>query len=147
MSEKQIGTSQQNRSGCIVKELRPAEAWDLVCRHQPKKQPDEVQADAHDLVILDVRTAQEFSMNHLKGSINLDFKSPSFAELVFGLDRKKAYLVYCRTGMRASRAVLLMSSLGFWEIYNLAGGISRWHGDGFEVILGDKEEGSDNGTK
>jgi rhodanese-related sulfurtransferase len=140
MSEKQIETSPSNQNGCIVKELRPAEAWDLVCRHKPKRQPEEVQADARSLVILDVRTAQEFSMNHLKGSINLDFKSPYFAELVSGLDRKKAYLVYCRTGIRASRAVLLMSDLGFWELYNLAGGISRWHGDGFEVILGDKEK-------
>jgi rhodanese-related sulfurtransferase len=140
MPEKQIETSPPNQNGCIVKELGPSEAWDLVCRHQPKRQPEEVQADARDLVILDVRTAQEFSMNHLKGSINLDFKSPSFAELVSGLDRKKAYLVYCRTGIRASRAVLLMSDLGFWELYNLAGGISRWHGDGFEVILGDKEK-------
>jgi len=140
MSEKQTETTPPDQSRCIVRELRPSEAWDLVCRHQSESEPEEVQADARSLVILDVRTAQEFSMNHLKGSINLDFKSPSFSELVSGLDKKKAYLVYCRTGIRASRAVLLMSDLGFKELYNLAGGISRWHGDGYEVILEAKEK-------
>jgi rhodanese-related sulfurtransferase len=92
-------------------------------------------------VILDVRTAQEFSLNHLEGSINLDFKSPSFSELISGLDKKKAYLVYCRTGVRSSQVVLSMSDLEFRELYNLAGGISRWHGDGFEIIKETKEKG------
>ena len=54
-------------------------------------QPEEVPTEACRLVILDVRTAQEFSLNHLEGSINLDFKSPSFSELISGLDKKKAY--------------------------------------------------------
>jgi rhodanese-related sulfurtransferase len=136
MSEKQIETTLPDQSGCIVKELRPSEAWDLVCRHKQESRPEENQADALGLVILDVRTAQEFSMNHLKGAINLDLKSPSFSELISGLDKEKAYLVYCRTGIRSSRAVLLMSDLGFRELYSLVGGISRWHGDGFEVIFG-----------
>ena len=140
MSEKQIETTMPDQSGCIVKELRPSEAWDLVSRHPPESQPEEVQADARGLVILDVRTAQEFSMNHLRGAINLDLKSPSFSELISGLDKKKAYLVYCRTGIRSSRTVLLMSDLGFRELYSLVGGINRWHGDGFEVILGAKEK-------
>ena len=140
MSEKQIGTSSQNQSGCIIKELCPSEAWDLVCRHRAGVQPEEVPTEACRLVILDVRTAQEFSLNHLEGSINLDFKSPSFSELISGLDKKKAYLVYCRTGVRSSRVVLSMSDLGFRELYNLAGGIRRWRGDGFEVILGAKEK-------
>jgi rhodanese-related sulfurtransferase len=141
MSEKQIGTSSQNQSGCIIKELCPSEAWDLVSRHRAGGQPEKVPTGACSLVILDVRTAQEFSLNHLEGSINLDFKSPSFSELIYGLDKKKAYLVYCRTGVRSSRAMLLMSYLGFRELYNLAGGISRWHGDGFEIIKETKEKG------
>ena len=141
MSEKQTEGTLPDQSGCIIKELRPSEAWDLVCRHRAKGQPEEVPTEACGLVILDVRTAQEFSLNHLEGSINLDFKSPSFSELISGLDKKKTYLVYCRTGIRASRAVLLMSYLGFRELYNLAGGISRWHGDGFEIIKETKEKG------
>jgi rhodanese-related sulfurtransferase len=141
MSEKLIGTPAQNQSGRITKELCPSEAWDLVCRHRAKGQLEKVPTEACSLVILDVRTAQEFSSDHLKGSVNLDFKSPSFSELIYGLDKKKVYLVYCRTGVRSSRAMLLMSYLGFRELYNLSGGISRWRDDGFEIIKETKEKG------
>jgi rhodanese-related sulfurtransferase len=141
MSEKQIENLMENKGGCIVKELCPSEAWDLICRHQSRRKTGEFSADARSLVILDVRTPHEFSMNHLKGSINLDFRSPSFSELVSDLDKKKAYLVYCRTGIRANQAVLLMSDLGFGELYSLAGGISRWQCDGFEIFKENEEKG------
>ena len=91
--------------------------------------------DAKCLVILDVRTPQEYNSGHLNGSINLDFKSPSFEDEIARLDRDKAYLLYCRTGIRSARAVMLMISLGFMELYNLTKGIEQWQREGFEVVL------------
>ena len=85
-------------------------------------------------MILDVRTAQEYSSGHLKDSINLDFRSPSFADELAMLDRGNAYLVYCRTGVRSGRAAALMKSLGFRELYDLAGGIAGWQREGFEIV-------------
>ena len=119
----------------IVEELSPLECRDLVARLSDPPFRDNL-ADAKCLEILDVRTAQEYVLGHLDGSINLDFKSPSFSDLIARLDRDKAYLLYCRTGRRSARAVMLMSSLGFKELYNLTNGIEQWQREGYEVISG-----------
>lgn len=84
-------------------------------------------------MILDVRTAQEYQASHLVGSMNLDFRAPSFADELDALDRSGAYLVYCRTGVRSSQAVAIMRSLGFRELYDLAGGLVAWQREGFGV--------------
>ena len=119
----------------IVEQLSPLECRDLVDRlSDPPARDNSV--DATCLVILDVRTAQEYDTGHLKGSINLDFKSPSFRDEIARLDRDEAYLLYCRTGRRSARAVMLMSSLGFKELYNLTKGIEQWQREGYEVISG-----------
>ncbi|MEI8003331.1 MAG: rhodanese-like domain-containing protein, partial [Methanothrix sp.] len=96
MSEKQI-----------VKQLSPLECRDLVERFSGPLSRD-TSTDSKCLVILDVRTPQEYGSGHLNGSINLDFKSPSFTDQIARLDRDKAYLIYCRTGVRSARALLLM---------------------------------------
>jgi phage shock protein E len=119
----------------IVEQLSPLECRDLVDRlSDPPFRDNSV--DAKCLVILDVRTAQEYVLGHLNGSINLDFKSPSFRDEIARLDRDEAYLLYCRTGRRSARAVMLMSSLGFKELYNLTKGIEQWQREGYEVISG-----------
>jgi rhodanese-related sulfurtransferase len=85
-------------------------------------------------MILDVRTAQEYRSGHLSDSINLDFRSASFANDLARLDRSKPYLVYCRTGVRSARTAALMKSLGFREIYDMAGGIAGWQREGLEIV-------------
>ena len=119
----------------IVEELSPLEGRALVERLSDPSLRDNF-VDGKYLVILDVRTAQEYVLGHLKGSINLDFKSPSFRDEIARLDRDKAYLLYCRTGNRSGRVIVLMSSLGFKELYNLTKGIEQWQREGYEVISG-----------
>jgi rhodanese-related sulfurtransferase len=53
--------------------------------------------------------------------------------MLSSLDRGKAYLVHCRTGIGSGRAAVIMADLGFLEIYDLSYGISRWHQEGFKV--------------
>jgi rhodanese-related sulfurtransferase len=118
----------------IVEQLSPLEGRDLMERLSDSHFRD-TSAEGKCLEILDVRTAQEYDTGHLKGSINLDFKSPSFKDQAASLDRNKAYLIYCRTGRRSARAVMLMISLGFMELYNLTNGIEQWQREGFEVVL------------
>jgi rhodanese-related sulfurtransferase len=140
MSEKLEQTSPTNAEHpadaeeCIVKQLCPAECRDLVRRFSCIQSQD-ISPDAKCLVILDVRTSQEYNAGHLNGSINLDFKSPSFKDQIARLDRNNAYLLYCRTGRRSARAVMMMISLGFMELYNLTQGIAQWQKEGYEVVL------------
>jgi len=84
-------------------------------------------------VLLDVRTDDEFKEGHLKGAKKIDFYNESFEEIIDELDKRKKYLVYCRSGNRSRQAMFLMRDLGFEEVYNLEGGIISWNKRGFNT--------------
>lgn len=77
------------------------------------------QADSKNLVVLDVRTPEEFAETHVKESVNLDFLNPSFMTEVAKLDKSKTYKVYCRSGNRSGQAERMMKTLGFKDVENI----------------------------
>ena len=79
-----------------------------------------------DLVILDVRTPEEFAEGHLANAINIDYKAECFDDDICQLDRDKIYIVYCLAGSRGEGARDVMAGLGFCEVHNITGGISAW---------------------
>ncbi|MBS1518669.1 MAG: rhodanese-like domain-containing protein [Bacteroidetes bacterium] len=85
-------------------------------------------------VLLDVRTAEEFEAGHIRDSINIDFYKMNFEQELDELDKRKKYLVYCRSGNRSRQAMFLMRDLGFEEVNNLAGGIIDWVGNNLETV-------------
>lgn len=84
-------------------------------------------------VLIDVRTEDEFKSGHLKGATNIDFYKETFEDDLDTLDKRKRYLVYCRSGNRSRQTMFLMKDLGFEEVYNLANGIISWHDHGFHI--------------
>jgi phage shock protein E len=75
-----------------------------------------------DIVMLDVRTPEEYAAGHLKGAQLINFYSPDFLQRVQALDPAKTYLVYCAVGGRSKEAVQTMAKLGFKQEYNAAEG-------------------------
>lgn len=93
----------------------------------PQDFKKKMQSD-EEVVIIDVRTANEFEQNAFKNALNINFLKPDFWEKLDALDKSKTYLVYCRTGRRSIRACTLMSNGGFdkTKVFNLDGGIVTW---------------------
>lgn len=89
-----------------------------------------------DLVVLDVRTPEEFAAGALPGAILIDINGPSFTDEVSELDTDLPYLVYCRSGNRSAAAVEIMEDLGFGEIYELANGVQAWVASGRQLTTG-----------
>lgn len=89
-----------------------------------------------DLVVLDVRTPEEFAAGALPGAILVDINGPSFTDEVSALDTDLPYLVYCRSGNRSAAAVEIMEDLGFGEIYELADGVQAWVASGRQLTTG-----------
>jgi rhodanese-related sulfurtransferase len=58
--------------------------------------------------------------------VNLDVQARDFEKKLRVLDRKKSYLVYCRTGNRSRKASVAMEALGFRSIFHMNEGIVRW---------------------
>lgn len=85
------------------------------------------------LVILDIRTADEFSGGHLAGAINIDYYGSDFEAKLRSLDPDVPYVMYCNSGNRSANALALMDSIGFQEVYELDGGIQAWYAAGQPV--------------
>jgi rhodanese-related sulfurtransferase len=88
------------------------------------------------VVLLDVRTPQEFAEGHLEGAVNLDVEATDFAARAAELDPDASYAVYCRSGNRSQAAMLAMRSAGVTAAADLAGGIGAWTQAGLPVVTG-----------
>jgi rhodanese-related sulfurtransferase len=88
-------------------------------------------ASNNNFYILDVRTPDEYRLGHLKNSNNINSSDPLFNQKIDSLDRDNSYLVYCAAGGRSIKAFNKMVSLHFREVYNMAGGFSKWQADGY----------------
>ena len=80
------------------------------------------------IVILDVRTNQEYEFSHITDAIHINYFAEDFWEKIEQLDKTQDILVYCRTGRRSIRACTLMKNGGFDsnKIFNLEGGFVEW---------------------
>ncbi len=85
-----------------------------------------------DFVIIDVRTPEEYAEAHIADAVNIDVKSPDFTTEVQKLDKTKTYVLYCRSGKRAARALVAMDDLEFMNVYNISG-IMQWQEKGYPV--------------
>jgi rhodanese-related sulfurtransferase len=88
-----------------------------------------------DLVVLDVRTAEEFAAGHIDGAVQLDFYRPDFADQLAQLDPTVPYVVYCRSGNRSGQTLPIMESLGFASASDVEGGILAWQASGLPVVV------------
>jgi len=87
-----------------------------------------------DVVILDVRTFDEFSQSHIPEALNIDVQGDYFTADVNALDKSKSYAVYCRSGKRSVLASEVMDQIGIANIYNLTGGIMEWVESGRDTV-------------
>lgn len=81
-------------------------------------------AESANVVILDVRTPEEFREQAVEGAINIDVTDSRFVARVTELDRSKTYKLYCRSGSRSGMAQKLMKAEGFSHLENL-GSVSQ----------------------
>ncbi len=80
-----------------------------------------------DVVILDVRTDEEFEAGAIPNAVQINFMSSDFKTKASQLDTSKTYVVYCHSGRRSAAASKIMAQeLGFKNVKNLDGGYSNW---------------------
>jgi rhodanese-related sulfurtransferase len=82
-------------------------------------------AEVSNSILLDVRTAGEFSSGTIPGALHVDFLSPNFAKNVGQLDKDATYFLFCRSGNRSGQACKTMHKMGF-DVRNLSGGIGEY---------------------
>jgi phage shock protein E len=78
------------------------------------------------LVVLDVRTQDEYDEGALPGAVLVDFYGDDFTEQIQAMERDVPYLVYCRSGGRSGKTAQLMGQLGFSDVTDVDGGMLAW---------------------
>lgn len=81
-----------------------------------------------DVVILDVRTPQEYAeLGHIPGAWLLPVDLIASAPALLPDDGREV-LVYCEHGVRSVAAAQWLAAAGIRNIVNMSGGMSRWSG-------------------
>jgi len=107
------------------------------CGISPKTNTDTISADqlitatelSEKLVtstvqIIDVRSAEEYAICAIPDSLLIPL-----AELPYRLheiNRNAEVIIYCKSGIRGSKAISLLNDEGFLKVKNLVGGIKAW---------------------
>jgi alpha-tubulin suppressor-like RCC1 family protein/rhodanese-related sulfurtransferase len=86
-----------------------------------------------DLVLLDVRTDDEYLQKHLGNSrlIPVDQLENKIQTII--PDQNTPILVYCKRGTRSAKAAAILIRLGYRNVSNLPGGIDGWP---YETVSG-----------
>jgi rhodanese-related sulfurtransferase len=79
-----------------------------------------------DVVVLDVRSPDEYAEGHVPGATNLNIQDKAFADKAAQLDKSKTYVVYCQAGGRSNRACTKMADLGF-KVFDFSGSMNAWN--------------------
>ena len=84
-------------------------------------------------VVIDVRSAAEFSKGHIINAINIPING--FASQLNLLEKHKGkpIVVYCNAGSQSTSACSKLRKEGFDQVYNLSGGIMGWLNAGLPI--------------
>jgi rhodanese-related sulfurtransferase len=85
------------------------------------------------LVVLDIRTPEEFQAARIPGAIMVDFYASDFGDRLDDLEKDVPYVLYCNSGNRSAEAAKMMQDRGFAEVYEIDGGIQAWYAAGLPL--------------
>ena len=77
------------------------------------------------VVLLDVRTAEEFAEGHIPGAVCLPVEAIGRTAPAELPDKSAEILVYCRSGSRSAKAARKLTGLGYTHVADF-GGIQDW---------------------
>jgi len=75
-------------------------------------------------LIIDVRDESEWEIGHIAIAHNIPLRK--LEEFAPQMSKTAEIVVHCRTGVRATKAMHILISLGFTNVQNLTGGIVAW---------------------
>jgi len=108
-------------AGCVT----CASAADTNVTHISAEKAQKLMAEKK-VVVLDIRTPEEFAAGHIAGATNINFRAANFEKAIAALDRNQTYLLHCASGNRSSQALPKFQKLEFKSLYHLDGGIKAW---------------------
>ncbi|MBO5412950.1 MAG: rhodanese-like domain-containing protein [Clostridia bacterium] len=88
-----------------------------------KEEVKEMLKNHSNVILLDVRSHQEYEEGHLNGAINIPtYELYRKASKVLK-DKNAIIIAYCTVGVRSKHAIEVLRKMGYKNLYHLEGGI------------------------
>jgi rhodanese-related sulfurtransferase len=85
------------------------------------------------VVVVDVRTNDEWAAGHLPNATHLDRNTLEFNVENAIPNKATPIIVYCKSGDRGALAALTLTKMGYTDVKNMAGGFVGWAKAGYNV--------------
>lgn len=85
-------------------------------------------------LILDVRTAEEYTAGHIPGAANIPHTEIDARLAELGDQRDREIIVHCRSGTRAGMAEKGLVEAGYTNVIHLEGDFQDWQAQGRPVV-------------
>ena len=95
-----------------------------------------LKAPKHNIVVLDVRSTQEYENGHIRDAINISHNTISENLNFLSQYQNKTVVVYCRSGRRAGVAEHILAENGFTDLRHLTGDMNGWLEAKLPIVTG-----------
>ncbi len=96
-------------SGCVKKQ------------NQPDAVSSNLTAPNNSILIIDVRTPEEYSAEHIEEAVNIPVTIIEKEIGNYTKDKSRKILLYCRSGSRSGQALEILKNLGYTNAENIGG--------------------------
>jgi len=112
---------------CVLDEKAKIQLHNRLNRYRliaPGDAINELKDHPSEVVILDVRTDQEWNEGHIEGAQHIELNGLS--QHLQKLTTNKTIGTVCGKGSRASTAASILKKNGFQDVFNIDGGMKEW---------------------
>jgi rhodanese-related sulfurtransferase len=88
------------------------------------------------LVVVDLRTPEEYEESHISGAVNVNFHDANFLTEFQKLGNATPILFHCGGGSRSTKAMVALYPSKFQKLFHMKSGLSGWTKAGKPVIEG-----------
>ncbi|MBX9723392.1 MAG: rhodanese-like domain-containing protein [Candidatus Obscuribacterales bacterium] len=95
----------------------------------------EKQKRGEEIIVLDLRTPEEFEKEHIGGSLNIPLETltPTAIQQLLENHSRNPFFLICSTGKLAYKAAEIFYDYGHFEVIVIAGGLLAWRVLGFPL--------------
>ncbi len=111
-------------------------AWQVTAQDISQSQLQQLMQSEKKVVLLDVRTVDEFVAGHIPNALNIPHKELEARLAELSGDKNTQIVIYCRSGRRAEVAKQVLVTKGFSQLDHLTGDFNVWTSSELPITKG-----------
>lgn len=123
-------------ASAIVLTLALTTTWLVSAKDISQTQLQQIMKNDKQVVLLDVRTVEEFEEAHIPNAINIPHKELEARLAELSGAKNTQVVIYCRSGRRAEVARQLLVKSGFNQLDHLSGDFNEWSSNNLPIKIG-----------